>query len=837
MARHTSQTVLSDLERLKKLKEELLKGQHPYYEPVPRPDVLESLSLVHNPPTQDDASAADLGPNQHYLGLPLSHTDATGMQGDLKSHNDTSHHQRTARPPGTRFGPGISVEITDADSKPASPASASQALPSSAESNDSSASAPVRNGSSEPPSRVSRFGTPPQATNPRDVAAAAIESLRPHIRASRTPNLANPGKPLLPTPQSIPQTGHQIAAPSSSVAVTDRPEKPGTADSHPLRLAPSSESVQDRADNQDSASNDEFRMSTPTPIPQGSIASLPLQKAPMKSVPIPVPTPSSTVGQPPILPSKPQSDPLPPQPLPKEISRSEHPQFMKRSEVKALEDTGETVFKEGTRSFAEALRVYSATHDIYIPKDSPLNFRDRSPGDSRAQSHEPETRPNANKPSTPSAYRSPASAKIGPASEPYVTLLTSIGGREDSKREVHRDSRSDLRERSNSHGSTFGLPDKLPASRPDPIATKAIELPRASLDRRLDDAPRSDAPVPPKDVPRSDSGRDGYRRDYSPERRVNVDDRSYPARSERNDYLRVRPNRSPSPLRQVEYPPSYGRRDWPNNNRDRASTYDSLRDHDHERGRVLSPRPLREHERDRDYPRTSSPPPVRRSRVADYDDRRSRYTPPRAASWDREASSYVTLPVARSAGDRYESRDSFAGAPGRYPPDEPLQASRIHPRSPSPLRQRDPFYSGARSAVPESDAARAAKRARIEEEADRSYRPKPYYGDRGDDRLPLLDSRDTRRHADGDSGREFIRGPGSMNRDVRDVPYERHPSGSPSRSPLSRRPYRSPSPRDRRVDSWPPRSHSPRAYDSWDRDRDRDEYYRDVYTRRYDDRR
>ena len=72
---------------------------------------------------------------------------------------------------------------------------------------------------------------------------------------------------------------------------------------------------------------------------------------------------------------------------------------------------------------------------------------------------------------------------------------------------------------------------------------------------------------------------------------------------------------------------------------------------------------------------------------------------------------------------------------------------------------------------------------------------------------------------------------------MRDVPYERRRSRSRSRSPLSRRAYRSPSPPERRVDSWAPRPLSPRAYDSWDRDRDRDDYYRDVYAGRYDDRR
>ena len=196
---------------------------------------------------------------------------------------------------------------------------------------------------------------------------------------------------------------------------------------------------------------------------------------------------------------------------------------MKRSEVKALEESGETVFKEGTRSFAEALRVYSATHDIYIPKDSPLNFRDKSPGDSRTQSREPESGSNTNKPSTPTANGAPVSGKTGPASEPYVTLLASIGGREDSKQEAHRDSRSDLRERSNSYGSTFALPDKLHTSRSDPVATKVIDVPRASVDRRLDDVPRPDKAAPPRDVPRSDNGRDGYR---SEERRVGKECRS-----------------------------------------------------------------------------------------------------------------------------------------------------------------------------------------------------------------------------------------------------------------------------------------------------------------------
>ena len=35
----------SDLERLERLKREILEGQNPYYQPVPRPDYLESLYL------------------------------------------------------------------------------------------------------------------------------------------------------------------------------------------------------------------------------------------------------------------------------------------------------------------------------------------------------------------------------------------------------------------------------------------------------------------------------------------------------------------------------------------------------------------------------------------------------------------------------------------------------------------------------------------------------------------------------------------------------------------------------------------------------------------------
>ncbi|KAF8342013.1 uncharacterized protein EI90DRAFT_3115856 [Cantharellus anzutake] len=673
MTRQISQTALSDLERLKRLKEELLKGQHPYYEPVPRPDVLENLSLAHNPLIQEDPSAVKLGPNHHPLGLPFPQEDAIMAQAVAHAENDASYSlQRTAASPvGAYFEAAKAVEMSDVDSKPAS---------------DSTVSHSVRNGSSESSPRVSRFGTPPlQSPNSREVAVATIDNLRSHLRPSHTPNVAQPDKPPMPTPQSNPQPGHQNGRRSSSPSMSREPEKQWPSESLLERPGTSSpESLQQRLDNQDSTSNDEFRVSTPTPVPQGTSATLPPKYALTRLVLNHESSPqSSTVGQPPVLPNKPQTDPSQTQKTPTDASRDDHPLFLKRSEVKALEESGEKVFKDetGKRSLADALRTYSANHDVYIPKDSPLNFREKSPVDLK-RNH---------------LLSQPKQSQLQSHMSHFLRPLEARR----PKRDARRDSVSDFRERSD---GTSTQPDKLPAPRPDSVASKAVDITRASTDRRLDVAVSAE-----RAVQRSDSGRD----DFSSERRTHVDDRPY-SRAGRDVHFPARSNKSPPPNRQ-----DYHRRVWPDDGKNRASAYDALHERDHTRGRDLSLRAFKDRDRDRDYATTSSPA---QSRPNDYDERRSRYSPLRG-TWSREDSSYTPL----------------LGL-----------AQRVIAMSPvilllvllDDINLTKPFLGGARSTIPESDAARAAKRARLEE-VDRSYRP--YYDDRGDDRLSLFGGRDVER--------------------------------------------------------------------------------------------
>jgi hypothetical protein len=803
----------SDLERLRKLKEEILMGYDPHFYAYPRPDALEALSLRHNP-------AAISSTTTHQITNEPAASRA----------NDASRIHTDQRPRLTS-----APQIYDQNSIAAEASAHKQSRQLSPQTADSSRAARQDNQEARPESAIdAERMLPTTSSSNYAVTNGSLNGKRP-----RTPivtSLAS-GRNGLPTPQSVASTNQSTPASTSATAGVKEHGMKSEMSTAIAENAPSS----------------------PSPLVKDELNSMPSHKIP------PRPNPGGPLGVSiPLSAGSRDTIPLNSSRTAPPLGTRPEPVLLKRSEFEAIEKEKERLVQEtstvdrdeaSSRSAkpgqeGDPARSRPIQHDIYIPERSPSPHRTSdtllaTEARPRGVQHDiyvpPTTPPLAGArdseatrpkgvphdvyvpPPSPSRERD-LRARADPArydsrldrGESYRPESERERDRDrgvdmvDARRpeyrsgnryEDMRDSRARLDDRSYPNANR-AVPSAVDAKSSDTRALRLVSPPR-SLAERLD----------VRDV--RPAAADTYRsRDLYDSRDLRGSDRE----SFRDPVYRVAPSpprRAPSPGRSVRREPEYRSsttyeprsyepppREWP---REDAATYESRRTMWTEEER------RREYERDR-----ASLDAARRD---DYD-RRTAYPATSARPDPRDWPPPSDAPSA----DYYRTVDpvkpsypstSYDSTADRYPP-ERAPVSRVRPRSPSPAPYRNSsvgYIPPSRPSHPESEVARNAKRARMMEalQQGRQISPStsqpPHLARQGPDyhpptRMSSTPAFDDRR----DSRRTASQRSSSPMREVEYAP-PRPRSPVPVPAPPSYRP----------AEGYPPRPASPNRY-AWDRE-------------------
>lgn len=727
----------SDLERLRKLKEEILMGHNPHFYPYPRPDALEALSLRHNP------------------AIISSPTEATHEPTASRA-NDASrtHADQRLRQPG--------APQTSDQSSTAAEASVHK-LPHQPSSQMADPSRAVRQDNQE---------TRPQSTT---IDAERISAATSPSNYTVTNGFLNGKRPLTPTVSCIP-SGRNGLPTLQSLASTNQSTPASTATTAGLKEhgvkpemsianaedAPSSPLVKDEL-------NNPGHKIPPRPNPGGPLGvSIPLSAGSRETIPLNSSRTASSLGA---------------RPEPVLLKRSEFEAMEKEKERSAPKTTAVDRDETSPRSAkpgqeGDPVRSRGVQHDVYIPDRSPSPHRT---GDTllatearpRGVQHDvyipPPTPPPASLrdsevtrpkgvardvhiPPSPSKERDlrarPDAAvrydnRLDRGGESYrpesererdrdrdrdrgrdrergtdTVDVRRPDYRDDDRRgdryEDIRDSRARPDDRSYPNASR-PLPSTVDAKSSDTRSLRLVSPPPRSLVERLD---IRDVRPPAADSYRS--------RDVYDSRSLRGPDRD----SLREPLYRVPlspPRRAPSPGRSVHREPDYRpsstysprpyeppTQDWPS--REDATTYETRR--------TMWPDEERRREYDRDRV------PLDAARRDEYD-RRPAYPPAPSRPDPRD----WPLPSGAPNADYYRTVDpvkpaypsSYGSTTDRYPP-ELAPVSRVRPRSPSPAPPRSTsvgYIPPSRPSHPESEVARNAKRARVMEQLQQGRQPPP----------------------------------------------------------------------------------------------------------------
>lgn len=746
----------ADLERLRKLKEEILIGYDPNFHAEPNPEALAALSLKHNPVVTPPPSNGFLTSSEH--AIP-SASEA--------SRPDAFQRLRQASAPETasQTVAGVKYSLT------VQPASRLASTP-SIETNPPRSSKDINPRPDLAPTTIPASAAPNGVTNGN----------RPHTPAALT--LTN-GRHEMPTPQSLKsssQPGTTHSTPGSSS--TREPVKSDVSDKEPP--SPST-----RAPKVEPATSAAHKI-PPRPNPGGPLgSSIPLPTAPREMIL----RARQTVGRPePVLlkRSEVQAMEKEKERLANEEREARRKASMESSPIRSSKDASSVQVK----SEPDTERRRGVEHDVYVPRspsppppaprnsDSSLLTADGRPRGVPHDIYVP-------RPSPPPVSAGPRDDERpkGVQHDVYVPPVSPARERE-------------LRAPRPSESSHYERPSGADTYRPEDDRERDRDRDR---DRRLD----------PVDSRRSDSG-DGRRADYrdedrrrdrydDPRDRGRSDSRSYPASrdpldSKLSDTRARLPSPAPAPRRSLadrldsrDLRPSaadtyrpletydsrdarLGERDPPRERREAAyvppspprrapsparslrrdsdyrpaATYSSPRSYEATRDwsrddlaydrrpawadddRQAPSRPAVD--KDRDYGRDRvAPDPPRRDRE-DYDRRASSYSasaaPPARTEprdWPTSAAPSTDYYRALDASKQATYASSTYSASDRYAAPTPATTSRVRPRSPSPppappaLRPANTtttttttaFIPPSRPSHPESEVARNAKRMRL----------------------------------------------------------------------------------------------------------------------------
>jgi len=813
----------ADLERLRKLKEEILKGHDPHFYAHPRPDALEALSLRHNPAVISSPSV----------------TDQTTHEPMISSANDGSR-THTDQLPRQSSAPHRSDQnsIAPEASAPKQPRQLSQTADSSrAIRQDDQEARP------EPTTTDAERMFPNTSSSNYTITNGSLNGKRP---LTPTVSALASGRNGLPTTQSMASTKQSAAALALAPAgVKEHGMKPEMSTAF-AENAPSSPSIKDE------------------------LNSLPAHKIP------PRPNPGGPLGVSiPLSAGSRDTNPLNGSRTTSSLGGRPEPVLLKRSEFEAMEkekdrmvqkpatDHDETSRSAKPGQEGDPVRSRGLQHDVYIPERSPSPHRTSdallaAEARPRGVQHDVYVPP----PTPPATIRDPDMARPkGGSRDVYVPPPSPSRERElrarldttarydsrldrgetyrpESEREQERDRDRDRgRDRDRERGAdtidvrrpeyrdhdrrgdryedmrdtrarsddrsylnaSRALPSTVDAKPSDARALRLASPPPRSLAERLD---LRDVRPPATDSYRS--------RDVYDNRNLRGPDRE----SLREPLYRVPlspPRRAPSPVRSVRREPDYRSstaysprsyeptpQDW---SREDAATYESRR--------AMWP----EEERRREYERDRAPlDAVRRE---DYD-RRPPYPPassrPDPRDWPPSSSDPPSADYYRTVDPvkpPYPS-SSYTSTADRYPPEMP-PVSRVRPRSPSPAPYRtNPvgYIAPNRPTHPESEVARNAKRARMMEALQQgrqvpSSNQPPHLARQGPDYHPPTRTSSTPAY---DGGRDSRRTSQRSSSPMREVEYPPPRPRSPAPPSSSYRP----------AEVYP-RSASPSRH-SWDRD-------------------
>lgn len=708
----------SDLERLRKLKEEILMGYDPHFYAYPRPDALEALSLRHNPAAISSTTTSH----------QITNEPAASRTNDVpRTHADQRPRQSSA------------PQLSDQNSFAAEASEHKQSRQLSPQTADSFRATRQENQESRPESTIDaeRMLLTTNSSN-QPITNGSLNGKRP-----RTPvviSLAS-GRNGLPTPQSV--ASDDQSTPGSTSATADvkehgpKPEMSTIAENGPSSPSPL---LKDELNSMPS------HKIPPRPNPGGPLGvSIPLSAGSRETVP---------------LNSSRTALPLGTRPEPVLLKRSEF-EAMEKEKGKLSQETSTVDRDEASRSAkpgqeGDPARSRPVQHDAYIPERSPSPHRT---GDALLAT---EARPRGVQhdiyvpPATPpltGARDSEATRPKGVPHDVYVPPASPSRERELRARPdpVRYDGRLDRgepyrpeseRERDRDRDRAVDMADaRRPEYRSDDRRYEDTRDSRA----RLDDRSYSNATrVTPLTV-------DAKPSDTRPPRLVSPPPRSL---AERLDVREIRP--APAD--------TYRSRDVYDNRELRGSDRESFRDPLY---RVppspprRAPSPGRSARREPDYrpsttysPRSYEPPPREWSRedAAAYESRRTMWSEEeRRREYERDRASldaarrddyarrtaYPTTsarpdprdwppPSDASNADYYRTVDpikpsypptSYSSTTDRYPP-ERAPVSRVRPRSPSPAPYRNSsvgYIPPSRPSHPESEVARNAKRARMME--------------------------------------------------------------------------------------------------------------------------
>jgi hypothetical protein len=864
-------------------------GQHPLYHPSPHPEALESLSLVHNPPTENQS--ANYGHQQPPQNGPSRQLPSQGNDVSI-----TQHHSEPSRQT-LHSGVAPSQQGFGHELSPGGPRGSFE--------NDRPRS---------------------ESAGLRDISGQVSNSLnRPRTPAGSS--YLN-GRPSLPTPQSIPSSTRQYSDRSSGTGnaagniVSDHSSRPPALSSSGTRHDLRADSSSGRISQNNHSDGSSYDTMTPTPVPPGVNDALPPHRAPSRP-PNPVgPSPSPVSSQRDMPPrSHTTSGPVSSQPF-----RTEPPVLLKRSEAQVMEgrmalpgnsvpspqdqhasrprDPGlrphDADIRERKTS-RETPRPYVSLHDAYVSPSAPS--LERRPDNPPLDTNETRT-----------GHPAGSARTYDRSSPPSDHILDLYGqGPRDSRRQDQYDSHylDDLRRGGPEYRGDYRGRRPLDTRQASVVQSRNYPSPRRSdrdpfpSDRSVsgDDKhsenlpPPLDRPMPPPHgAGRPISSEDAvHASDGSARAREVSSTRPYeirrdppaPYRQGRQNYIQdSRPHvpvssearlfdggheafppgsrRPPSPARSFRRDPEFNEsasyptdrprsREWhPPDNRDRLASFQTGPNsragwtNGDRRGDDTA-----RHDRDgRDrLPPLPSTDSMKRAREDDYDLGPKRFPPPppsvaiRGASpsplWNKRSRSSSRGPGPRGPDPYTNHRDSFGSVDGLSTRQAPLEepAPRIRPRSMSPptVYSRPVYPPGPRPSIPESDAARSAKRARLDDGYERmAYRPSDFPDDyrfdaRMEDRRGALPPRppDNRRGPYGPPRRGGPPSPPPMRDTVREGPGRNPPYLPPRpRSPLqSSASYRG-SPRDIASGSkYPPRLGTPPYPPGWGRnDRDTPRY-------------